>query len=130
MPTVMALCGDEATIVLCSRLADSGFQIVWAHTEDVRQGRVEPEALVGDEPPALILYEVDGPEDESLLLLTLFRSLPGMGSVPVVLVRGPETAMPPLDTPGVVAVLTRPCRPALAHTIITTALRDPYGEAA
>lgn len=130
MPRVMALCSDEATIVLCSRLADAGLHMMWAHTEDVLQGRIEPEALVGDDPPGLLLYDIEEPVDESLLLLTLFRSLPGMSAVPIVLVRGPQTAMPRLDSPGVAAVLTRPCEPALARAIITTALRDRYDEAA
>ena len=65
--------------------------------------------------------------DESLLLLTLFRSLPDMDNVPVVLLRTAQTPLPPLDGPGIVAVLTRPCEAALARTIIDAALRDGQG---
>jgi CheY-like chemotaxis protein len=130
MATLTALCCDEATVVLCSRLRNLGFEVSWLYTDELRHGRVEPEALAAAEPPDLILYDLDEPVDESLLLLTLFRSLPGMGSVPVVLLRTAQTPLPPLDGPGVVAVLTRPCEPALARTIIDAALRDGLDEAA
>jgi CheY-like chemotaxis protein len=95
--------------------------------DDLRHGRIEPEALAGGEPPDLILYDLDEPVDESLPLLTLFRSLPGMGGVPVLLLRTAQTPLPPLDGPGIVAVLTRPCEAALARTIIDAALRDGRG---
>jgi CheY-like chemotaxis protein len=127
MPTLTALCCDEATIVLCSRLRDQGFDVAWLYMDDLRHGRIEPEALAGGEPPDLLLYDLDEPVDESLLLLTLFRSLPGMGAVPVVLLRTAQTPLPPLDGPGIVAVLTRPCEAALARTIIDAALRDGHG---
>jgi CheY-like chemotaxis protein len=127
MPTLTALCCDEATVVLCSRLRNQGFDIAWLYMDDLRHGRIEPEALAGGEPPDLILYDLDEPVDESLLLLTLFRSLPGMGGVPVVLLRTAQTPLPPLDGPGIVAVLTRPCEAALARTIIDAALRDGRG---
>src|SRR5207253_1280957 len=83
-----------------------------------------PEALAASDPPDAILYDLDEPVDESLLLLTLFRSLPGMGAVPVVLLRTAQMPLPPVDAPGIVAVLTRPCEAALARTIIEAALRD------
>jgi CheY-like chemotaxis protein len=127
MPTLTALCCDEATVVLCSRLRAQGFDVAWLYMDDLRHGRVEPEAVAGAEPPDLILYDLDEPVDESLLLLTLFRSLPGMGGVPVVLLRTAQTPLPPLDGPGIVAVLTRPCEAALARTIIDAALRDGRG---
>jgi len=127
VPTLTALCCDEATIVLCSRLRDQGFDVAWLYMDDLRHGRIEPEALAGGEPPDLLLYDLDEPVDESLLLLTLFRSLPGMGAVPVVLLRTAQTPLPPLDGPGIVAVLTRPCEAALARTIIDAALRDGHG---
>ena len=127
MPTLTALCCDEATVVLCSRLRNQGFDVAWLYMDDLRHGRIEPEALAGGEPPDLILYDLDEPVDESLLLLTLFRSLPGMGGVPVVLLRTAQTPLPPLDGPGIVAVLTRPCEAALARTIIDAALRDGRG---
>jgi len=127
MPTLTALCCDEATIVLCSRLRDQGFDVAWLYMDDLRHGRVEPEALAGGEPPDLLLYDLDEPLDESLLLLTLFRSLPGMGAIPVVLLRTAQTPLPPLDGPGIVVVLTRPCEAALARTIIDAALRDGHG---
>ena len=127
MPTLTALCCDEATIVLCSRLRDQGFDVAWLYMDDLRHGRVEPEALAGGEPPDLLLYDLDEPLDESLLLLTLFRSLPGMGAVPEVLLRTAQTPLPPLDGPGIVVVLTRPCEAALARTIIDAALRDGHG---
>jgi CheY-like chemotaxis protein len=130
MATLTALCCDEATVVLCSRLRNLGFEVSWLYTDELRHGRVEPEALAAAEPPDLILYDLDEPVDESLLLLTLFRSLPGMGSVPVVLLRSAQTPLPPVDGPAVVAVLTRPCEPALARTIIDAALRDGLDEAA
>ena len=127
VPTLTALCCDEATIVLCSRLRDQGFDVAWLYMDDLRHGRIEPEALAGGEPPDLLLYDLDEPVDESLLLLTLFRSLPGMGAIPVVLLRTAQTPLPPLDGPGIVAVLTRPCEAALARTIIDAALRDGHG---
>jgi len=65
--------------------------------------------------------------DESLLLPTLFRSLPGMESVPVVLLRTAQTPLPPLDGPGIAAVLTRPCEATLARAIIEAALRGSRG---
>jgi hypothetical protein len=126
----MAICSDEATIVLCSRLADTGFRVRWARTVDVESGKVELEDLIADDTPDIVLYDVDDPVDESLLMLTVLRALPGMDAAPVVAVRGRETGMPPLDTPGIVAVLTRPCDVRLAGTVITTALRDRYDEAA
>src|SRR5262245_51568433 len=123
MTTLTALCCDEATVVLCSGLRDQGFGGSWLYLDDLRHGRVEPEALAGGEPPDVILYDLDEPVDESLLLLELFRSLPGMEGVPVVLLRTEETPLPPLDTPGIAAVLTRPCEATLARTIIEAALR-------
>ena len=42
-------------------------------------------------------FDVEAPVDESLLLLTLFRSLPGMDAVPVILLRTAQTPVPPLD---------------------------------
>jgi hypothetical protein len=127
MATLTALCCDEATVVLCSRLRNHGFDVAWLYTDELRQGRIEPEILARGVPPDVILYDLDEPVDESLLLLTLFRSLPGMGDVPVVLLRTAQIPLPPLDRPGIVAVLTRPCEPALARTIIDAALRDGRG---
>jgi CheY-like chemotaxis protein len=127
MVTLAALCCDEATVVLCSRLRKLGFDVAWLYTDELRHGRIEAEALANCEPPDLILYDLDEPVDESLLLLTLFRSLPGMGGVPVVLLRTARTPLPPIDASGIVAVLTRPCEPALARTIIEAALRDNHG---
>lgn len=127
MTTLTALCCDEATVVLCSRLRDQGFSVSWLYLDDLRHGRIEPEALAGGEPPDVILYDLDEPVDESLLMLTLFRSLPGMAGVPVVLLRTVQTPLPPLDVPGVAAVLTRPCEPRLARTIIEAALRGGRG---
>ena len=124
MVTLTALCCDEATVVLCSRLRNLGFEVSWLYTDELRHGRLAPEALATSDPPDLILYDLDEPVDESLLLLTLFRSRPGMGGVPVVLLRAAQTPLPPLDGPGLVAVLTRPCEAALARTIIEAALRD------
>src|SRR5205823_2617099 len=83
MPTLTALCCDEATVVLCSRLRKLGFEVSWLYMDELRHGRIEPEALADSDPPDAILYDLDEPVDESLLLLTLFRSLPGMGAVPV-----------------------------------------------
>ena len=122
-----ALCCDEATVVLCSRLRAQGFEVSWRYIDDIRHGRIDAEALADCEPPDLILYDLDAPMDESLLLLTLFRSLPGMDAVPVILLRTAQTPVPPLDGPGIVAVLTRPCEAALARTIIEAALRDSPG---
>jgi hypothetical protein len=130
MATITALCSDEATVVLCSRLRNMGYEVSWLYTEDLRQGRVEPEALVADGVPDVLLYDLDDPEDESLLLLTLLRSLPGMADRPVVLLRAPQTLLPALDGPGVAAILTRPCEAALARTIIDAALREGYDEEA
>ena len=124
MATLTALCCDEATVVLCSRLRNLGFEVSWLYMDELRHGRIEPEALASSDPPDLILYDLDEPVDESLLLLTLFRALPGMGGVPVVLLRTAQMPLSPLDGPGIVAVLTRPCEPALARTIIEAALRD------
>jgi len=124
MATLTALCCDEATVVLCSGLRNLGFEVSWLYMDELRHGRIEPEALASSDPPDLILYDLDEPVDESLLLLTLFRALPGMGGVPVVLLRTAQMPLPPLDGPGIVAVLTRPCEPALARTIIEAALRD------
>jgi CheY-like chemotaxis protein len=124
MATLTALCCDEATVVLCSRLRKLGFEVSWLYMDELRHGRIEPEALAESDPPDLILYDLDEPVDESLLLLTLFRSLPGMGAVPVVLLRTAQMPLPLLDAPGIVAVLTRPCEAALARTIIEAALRD------
>jgi CheY-like chemotaxis protein len=128
MPRLLALCADEATIVLCSRLADVGFHVTWAHMEDVRQGRVEPEALLGDDVPDVVLFDIDEPVDESLLLLTFFRSLPGMGAVPVILVHAEDTVVPESDAPGIAAVLTRPCAATVARGAIASALGDRYDE--
>ena len=130
MATLTALCRDDATVVLCSRLRNLGFAVSWLYMDELRHGRIEPEALAGSDPPDLILYDLDAPVDASLLLMTRFRSLPGMGGVPVVLLRTAQTPLPPLDGPGIVAVLTRPCEPALARTIIAAALRDGLDEAA
>ena len=130
MPTVIALCTDEATVVLCSRLRTLGYEVSWLYTEDLRHGRVEPEALIADGPPDVLLYDLDEPVDESLLLLMLCRSLPGMADRPVVLLRTPEMPLPPLDGPAVTAVLIRPCEAALAGTVIDTALREGLDEAA
>ena len=127
MATLAALCCDEATVVLCSRLREQGYDVSWRYIEDVRHGQIDPAALADAEPPDLILYDLDTPVDESLLLLTLFRSLPGMDEVPVILLRTAQTAMPALDGPGIVAVLTRPCEAALARTIIDAALRNTRG---
>jgi len=127
MATITALCCDEATVVLCSGLRGQGFEVAWLYTDELRHGRIEPEVLSGGEPPDLILYDLEEPVDESLLLLTLFRSLPDMDNVPVVLLRTAQTPLPPLDGPGIVAVLTRPCEAALARTIIDAALRDGQG---
>jgi len=127
MTALTALCCDEATVVLCSGLRDQGFDVSWLYLDDLRHGRVEPEVLVGDAPPDVLLYDLDEPVDESLLLLELFRSLPGMERVPVVLLRTTQTPLPPLDTPGVAAVLTRPCEATLARTIIEAALRGGRG---
>jgi CheY-like chemotaxis protein len=124
MATLTALCCDEATVVLCSRLRKLGFEVSWLYMDELRHGRIEPEALADSGPPDVLLYDLDEPVDESLLLLTLFRSLPGMGAVPVVLLRTAQMPLPPLDAPGIVAVLTRPCEAALARTIIEAALRD------
>jgi len=112
---------------LCSGLRGQGFEVAWLYTDELRHGRIEPEVLSGGEPPDLILYDLEEPVDESLLLLTLFRSLPDMDNVPVVLLRTAQTPLPPLDGPGIVAVLTRPCEAALARTIIDAALRDGQG---
>jgi CheY-like chemotaxis protein len=127
MATLTALCSDEATIVLCSRLRRLGFDVGWLYVEDLRQGRVGVEAFTDAEPPDLLLYDLDEPVDESLMVLTLFRSLPGMGEVPVVLLRLDKTRMPPLDVPGIAAVLTRPCEPGLARSIIDATLRADRG---
>ena len=127
MATLTALCSDEATIVLCSRLRRLGFDVAWRYVDDLRQGRIEPEAFAGAEPPDLLLYDLDEPIDESLMLLTLFRSLPAMAEVPVVLLRRERTRLPPLDAPGIAAVLTRPCEAGLARAIIEAALRDGRG---
>jgi len=128
MATLTALCCDEATVVLCSRLRNLGFAVSWLYVDELRHGRIEPEALADSDAPDLILYDLDEPVDESLRLLTLFRSLPGMGAVPVVLLRTAQMPLPPLDAPGIVAVLTRPCEAALARTIIEAALRDGVDE--
>jgi len=127
MTTLAALCCDEATVVLCSRLRDQGFDVPWLYLDDLRHGRIEAEALAGAERPDAILYDVDEPVDESLLVLELFRSLPGMDDVPVILLRTAQMPLPSLDTPGVAAVLTRPCEARLARTIIETALRGGRG---
>src|SRR5256885_595351 len=118
MATLTALCCDEATVVLCSRLRKLGFEVSWLYMDELRHGRIEPEALADSDPPDAILYDLDEPVDESLLLLTLFRSLPGMGAVPVVLLRTAQMPLPPLDAPGIAAVLTRPCEAALARTSV------------
>jgi CheY-like chemotaxis protein len=127
MATLTALCSDEATIVLGSRLRRLGFDVGWLYVEDLRQGRIGPEAFADAEPPDLLLYDLDEPVDESLMVLTLFRSLPGMGEVPVILLRLDKTRMPPLDAPGIAAVLTRPCEPGLVRSIIEAALRADRG---
>jgi CheY-like chemotaxis protein len=127
MTKLTALCCDEATVVLCSRLRDQGFGVSWLYLDDLRHGRIEPETVAAAEPPDVILYDLDEPVDESLLLLTLFRSLPGMEGVPVVVLRTAQTVLPPLDAPGIAAVLTRPCEPTLARTIIEAALRGGRG---
>src|SRR5262249_62217256 len=90
-------------------------------------GGVAHEALAGGAPPDLILCDLHEPVDESLLLLELFRSLPGMERVPVVVLRTAQTPLPPLDAPGIAAVLTRPCEATLARTIIEAALRGGRG---
>jgi hypothetical protein len=127
MATLTALCSDEATIVLCSRLRRLGFDVAWLYVDELRQGRIEPEAFAEAEPPDLLLYDLDEPVDESLMLLTLFRSLPRMADVPVVLLRMDETRLPPLDASGIAAGLTRPCETGLVRTIIEAALRDGPG---
>jgi len=45
MPTLTALCCDEATVVLCSRLRKLGFEVSWLYMDELRHGRIEPEAL-------------------------------------------------------------------------------------
>jgi CheY-like chemotaxis protein len=127
MATLTALCCDEATVVLCSRLRHLGFDVTWLYVDELRHGRVQADAVAVSEPPDLILYDLDEPVDESLLLLELFRALPGMEALPVVLLRTAHIPLPLLDAPGIVAVLTRPCEPALAHTIIEAALREDPG---
>jgi hypothetical protein len=127
MVTLTALCCDEATIVLCSKLRDQGFEVSWLYMDDLRHGRIDPETLADREPPDVILYDLDEPVDESLLMLTLVRSLPGMETVPFVLLRMTQTALPALDAPGIAAVLTRPCEVSLARTIIEAALRGGRG---
>src|SRR5438034_10801896 len=92
--------------------------------DELRHGRIEPEALAGSDPPDLILYDLDAPVDASLLLLTRFRSLPGMGGVPVVLLRTAQTPLPPLDGPGIVAELPRACAPPLARPPVEAAARE------
>src|SRR5437867_10411978 len=82
MAMITALCCDEATVVLCSGLRGQGFEVAWLYTDELRHGRIEPEVLSGGEPPDLILYDLEEPVDESLLLLTLFRSLPDMETCP------------------------------------------------
>src|SRR5262247_3594345 len=72
MATLTALCRDEATVVLCSRFRDQGFDVSWLYMDDPRRGRIEPEALASAEPPDGILRDLDEPVDESMLLLTLF----------------------------------------------------------
>jgi len=47
--------------------------------------------------------------------------------VPVVVLRTVQMALPPLDVPGIAAVLTRPCEPALARAVIEAALRGGRG---
>src|SRR3989440_12618711 len=44
MPTLTALCCDEATVVLCSRLRKLGFEVSWLYMDELRHGRIEPEA--------------------------------------------------------------------------------------
>ena len=127
MVALTALCCDEATIVLCSRLRDQGFDVSWLYMDDLRHGRIDPERLADGEAPDVILYDLDEPVDESLLMLTLVRTLPGMEAVPVVVLRTAQTALPPLDAPGIAAVLTRPCEVSLARTIIEAALRGGRG---
>lgn len=127
MATLTALCCDEATVVLCSRLRKLGFDVAWLYVDELRHGRIEPAALAVSEPPDLILYDLEEPVDESLLLLALFRALPGMGDVPVLLLRTAQMPLPPLESPGIVGVLTRPFEPTVARTIIEAALRDDHG---
>ena len=45
MATLTALCCDEATVVLCSRLRNLGFDVSWLYMDELRHGRIEPEAL-------------------------------------------------------------------------------------
>ena len=127
MATLTALCSDEATVVLCSRLRKLGFEVAWLYVDELRNGLIEPEVLAAGDPPDLILYDLEEPVDESLLLLALFRALPGMSEVPVVLLRTAQTPIPPLEAPGILGVLTRPCEPTVARTIIEAALRDDLG---
>ena len=64
------------------------------------------------------------------VVLLLLGAAPAAAGAPTDRLRTPQTPLPPLDGPGVVAVLTRPCEPALARTIIDAALRDGLDEAA
>ena len=63
MATLTALCWDEATVVLCSRLRNLGFEVSWLYMDELRHVRIEPEALAGSDPPDLVLSDLDAPVD-------------------------------------------------------------------
>ena len=60
MATLTALCCDEATVVLCSRLRKLGFEVSWLYMDELRHGRIEPEALADSGPPDVLLYASPG----------------------------------------------------------------------
>ena len=42
MATLTALCCDEATVVLCSRLRNLGFAVSWLYMDKLRHGGSSP----------------------------------------------------------------------------------------
>jgi CheY-like chemotaxis protein len=87
MPPVVALLYSSADTgeMLRARLEHEGFVVVDAHTDDVRRNRIDPEALIEQHDPCLVVIDLIPPYDRHTRFLDHLRNVPSFHGRPFIL---------------------------------------------
>jgi hypothetical protein len=129
-PTVVVIACDEPTLLLCHRLRRPNLRAVGVYLKALLSAAIDPEAFFDTYQPALLVYDLEEPIEESLMSLCALQGLPGLAGVPVVLTRDRTMPFPRLDVRGLVGILSRPYDLAAARLVIGNALSLRLDEAA
>ncbi len=108
-PLILLINGNEDfTDALGVLLEQEGFRWRAVRQPDIHRGRVDVAALLREDPPGVIVYDVALPYELAAALLRRLQALPETRGVPFVLTTPHKPAAEPLVGPDIIEMLLKP----------------------